>query len=69
MGGPIGLLQDGDVISIDAERRVIDVDLSEDDMKERRRNWKEPEPKVKSGALYRYMKTVESASLGCVTDL
>lgn len=69
MGGPIGLLLNGDVITIDAEKRAIDVDLSDIALEKRRKNWKKPEPKIKSGALFRYMKTVASASLGCVTDI
>lgn len=47
----------------------MDVDLSEDELAERRRSWKQPELKAKSGTLYKYIKNVESASLGCVTDL
>lgn len=69
VGGPIGLLKDGDLINIDAETRVMDVSWSEDELEERRRNWKAPELKAKSGTLYKYIKNVESASLGCVTDL
>jgi dihydroxy-acid dehydratase len=67
-GGTIGLLKDGDVITIDAEKNSISVDLSEEELAERRKNWKRPALKVKRGSLYKYAKTVSSASQGCVTD-
>ncbi|HET8736752.1 MAG TPA: dihydroxy-acid dehydratase [Pricia sp.] len=67
-GGTIGLLQDGDIITIDAEKNSISVDLSDEELAERRKNWKRPALKVKRGSLYKYAKTVSSASQGCVTD-
>ena len=67
-GGLIGLLKDGDLITIDAENNVINADLSENEIAERKALWKEPEPKHKKGILYKYAKTVASASEGCVTD-
>eukprot|EP01089_Gocevia_fonbrunei_P017009 TRINITY_DN5411_c0_g1_i1.p2 TRINITY_DN5411_c0_g1~~TRINITY_DN5411_c0_g1_i1.p2 ORF type:complete len:571 (-),score=132.17 TRINITY_DN5411_c0_g1_i1:2440-4116(-) len=67
-GGTIALLQDGDVITIDAEKNSISVALSEEEIKTRRANWIQPPLKVKKGSLYKYAKTVSSASQGCVTD-
>ncbi|HEA22726.1 MAG TPA: dihydroxy-acid dehydratase [Pricia antarctica] len=67
-GGTIALLKDGDIITIDAEKNSISVDLSDDELKERRKNWIQPALKVKRGSLYKYAKTVSSASQGCVTD-
>ncbi|GIW93296.1 MAG: dihydroxy-acid dehydratase [Pirellulaceae bacterium] len=67
-GGPIALVQDGDMVTIDAENNRIDVALDEHQWQERRRRWKAPPYKVQSGALYKYIKCVRSASEGCVTD-
>jgi len=67
-GGMIGLLKDGDVITIDAEKNSISVALSDDEIKSRRTNWIQPALKVRKGSLYKYAKTVSSASQGCVTD-
>ena len=67
-GGPIALIRNGDVITIDAEKNRIDVQVSEEDMAARRRAWSAPPYKVTSGTLYKYIKTVTSASEGCVTD-
>ena len=65
VGGMIGLLQDGDVITIDAVANTISVDLSEQEINTRKANWKAPELKIKSGYLYKYAHTVSSASKGC----
>jgi dihydroxy-acid dehydratase len=67
-GGMIALVRDGDMITIDATSNSIDVELSEQEIARRRSEWKEPEPKHKKGILYKYSKTVSSASEGCVTD-
>lgn len=67
-GGAIALLKDGDTITIDAETNTIDVNLSDDELNQRNASWKQPDLKVKSGSLYKYAKTVSSASEGCVTD-
>ena len=67
-GGAIALLKDGDIITIDAEKNSISVDLSNEELAERRQHWKQPALKVKRGSLYKYAKTVSSASQGCVTD-
>lgn len=67
-GGNIALLKDGDMVTIDAEKNIISVDLTDEELQERRTNWRQPDLKVKSGSLYKYAKTVSSASQGCVTD-
>jgi dihydroxy-acid dehydratase len=68
-GGPIALVKNGDVITIDAVNNKIDIQLSEKELSERKKQWKQPELKVKFGVLYKYTKQVSSASLGCLTDL
>jgi dihydroxy-acid dehydratase len=68
-GGPIALVKDGDVITIDAVNNKIDIQLSEEELSERKKQWQQPELKVKFGVLYKYTKQVSSASLGCLTDL
>ena len=68
LGGPIGLIRDGDTITIDAETNALDVDLSEDELTQRRLQWQAPELKAKRGTLYKFIKNVASASEGCVTD-
>jgi dihydroxy-acid dehydratase len=65
-GGPIGLLRPGDRIRIDIDKRLLEVDLSEAELKARRAAWKAPEPRVKTGWLYRYSKMVTSGSQGAV---
>lgn len=67
-GGPIALLQSGDHITIDAERNIITVDLTEEELQKRRSNWKMPAYKAQRGTLYKYIKNVSPANLGCVTD-
>jgi dihydroxy-acid dehydratase len=68
-GGPIALLQTGDTIVIDAAANTIEVRLDPAEMARRKRAWTAPTYKVTGGALYRYIKTVRSASEGCVTDV
>ncbi|KAM0327692.1 hypothetical protein ACHAQA_005987 [Verticillium albo-atrum] len=67
-GGPIGLVQDGDIITIDAEQRVIDSNVSEEEMSKRRATWKAPALKYSKGTLKKYASLVSDASSGCVTD-
>ncbi len=67
-GGLIGLLKDGDEISINAETNRIEADLSDKEISKRKEAWKAPALKVNGGVLYKYAKTVASASEGCVTD-
>ena len=68
VGGTIGLLKDGDKITIDAEKKVINVDLTEEPLAQRRKEWTAPPLKATRGTLYKYIKNVSSASKGCVTD-
>lgn len=68
-GGPIALVQDGDRIVIDAEKRIMDlVDVSEEELARRRSAWKAPPLKYNRGTMYKYIKNVAAASKGCVTD-
>ncbi|WP_461532798.1 dihydroxy-acid dehydratase [Sinomicrobium sp.] len=67
-GGNIALVQNGDTITIDAVKNTIDVALTEEELNERRAKWQQPPLKHKKGILYKYAKTVSSASEGCVTD-
>jgi dihydroxy-acid dehydratase len=67
-GGPIALLRDGDRISIDAKQRTLDVELDAGELARRRAAWSAPPPKATRGALGRYVRSVRSASEGCVTD-
>lgn len=68
VGGPIALIQNGDIITIDSVKRTIDVSLSDAELEERRRNWKQPALRIQSGSLFKYAKLVASASRGCITD-
>lgn len=68
VGGPIGLLKDGDVITIDAEKKTISAAVSDEEMAARRKNFVAPPLKATRGTLHKYIKNVASASLGCVTD-
>jgi dihydroxy-acid dehydratase len=67
-GGVIALIKDGDYIAIDAESNSITLEVSEEELAERRKNWSPPKLKVERGVLYKYARTVSSASKGCVTD-
>jgi len=67
VGGPIGLLKDGDMISIDAEAGTISVELSEEELAERRKAWKPRETDYQSGTLWKYAQTVGSAEKGAIT--
>jgi len=67
-GGPIGLLEEGDQITIDAENNTIDVALSDDELAARKANWTAPAPRYTRGVLAKYAKLVSTASQGAVTD-
>ncbi len=67
-GGPIALVEEGDLITIDARNLTISVDLSDDELVKRRAKWVMPPYLATKGTLYKYIKTVKSASEGCVTD-
>jgi dihydroxy-acid dehydratase len=67
-GGPLALVRDGDLVTIDAEANRIDVRLSEEELARRRVQYVDPPLKARRGTLYKYIKNVKSASEGCVTD-
>lgn len=67
-GGPLALVQDGDRITIDAVNNRLQVDLTDEELNQRRNNWTMPPYKYNRGTLHRYIMTVKSASQGCVTD-
>jgi len=69
VGGALALVEEGDAITIDAERRVLQLDVSDAELKQRRARWKVPAPRYTTGVLAKYAKLVSSASLGAVTDL
>ena len=68
VGGPIGLLQEGDMIEVNGESGMLNVDLSDEELKKRKANWKQPKPNYESGALAKYAKLVGSARDGAVTN-
>jgi dihydroxy-acid dehydratase len=67
-GGPIALLRDGDVITIDAKSNRLEVAVNDAEMAQRRAQWTMPPYKATRGTLYKYIKNVKNASEGCVTD-
>jgi dihydroxy-acid dehydratase len=67
-GGNIALVQDGDIITIDAKTNTISVALSDQELADRRARWVAPALKITKGSMYKYAKTVSSASKGCTTD-
>jgi dihydroxy-acid dehydratase len=69
VGGPIALLEEGDLITIDAEERLLAVDVCEEEMTRRHGVWQPPAPRYTAGVLHKYARQVSSASLGAVTDL
>jgi dihydroxy-acid dehydratase len=68
VGGPIGLIQDGDIVTLDADQNLLSMDVSDSELAKRRSVWKAPPLKATRGTLYKYIKNVKSASEGCVTD-
>lgn len=68
VGGPIGLIKNGDGITIDAEKRVLNLNISKAEMAKRKKAWKTPKPRYTSGVLAKYASHVSSASEGAVTD-
>jgi len=67
-GGPIGLIESGDHITIDAERNALEVDVDDAEMQRRGEAWSMPAYKESRGTLRKYINTVKNASEGCVTD-
>ena len=68
VGGPIALVRDGDVITIDAEANTMNMGVSDEEIERRRAEWTAPPLKVNQGTLYKYVKLVGDASHGCITD-
>jgi dihydroxy-acid dehydratase len=68
VGGPIALVQDGDVIAVDAVANSIELLVPQEELDARKAAWKAPPLKVTQGTLYKYIKSVTDASHGCVTD-
>jgi len=68
VGGNLGLLKDGDPITIDIDKHLIQVNLSEEELAQRKAQWQAPPPKYTSGVLAKYAKLVSTASRGAVTD-
>ena len=67
-GGNIALVENGDVVTLDAVNNRIEVDLSDEELQTRRDNWQAPDLKVTRGTLFKYIRNVKNASMGCVTD-
>jgi dihydroxy-acid dehydratase len=67
-GGPIGLIRSGEIVTIDAEKNLISVDVSDEELASRRKQWEMPPYKAERGTLAKYIRLVKSASEGCVTD-
>ena len=68
IGGPLALVQEGDAITIDADRRELSIGVSQQELERRRKRWSAPAPRYKSGVLAKYTRQVSSSSLGAVTD-
>ncbi|MBM3396850.1 MAG: dihydroxy-acid dehydratase, partial [Betaproteobacteria bacterium] len=68
VGGPIALVKDGDSITIDAHKLLIQVNVSDEELARRRAEWKQPAPRYKEGLMAKYVKLVSTASQGAVTD-
>ena len=68
VGGPIALVREGDRITIDADRRLLEVEVDDAELERRRAEWKAPEPRYQTGVLSKYARLVSSAAIGAVTD-
>jgi dihydroxy-acid dehydratase len=68
VGGPIALIKEGDSITIDAKKRLIQLNVTAKELAARRKKWKAPKPRYARGVLAKYMKLVSTASLGAITD-
>jgi dihydroxy-acid dehydratase len=69
VGGTIALVQEGDSITIDAEKRLLQLNIADDELARRRAAWQQPAPRYTHGVLAKYAKLVSTSSLGAVTDL
>ena len=68
IGGPLALIKNGDIIEVDIPERKLNVDISENELSNRRKKWKEPEPRYERGYGYIYSKHIEQADKGCDFD-
>jgi len=68
MGGPIAIVKNGDRITIDAEKRAIDLEITKAELSRRLAKWRKPNPRYTRGVLAKYAEQVSSASEGAVTD-
>jgi dihydroxy-acid dehydratase len=68
VGGMIAFVEDGDLITIDVDKRELCVEIAEDELEERKRNWRAPEPRYKKGVMAKYARSVSSASEGAITN-
>jgi dihydroxy-acid dehydratase len=66
VGGPIGLLKEGDIIEIDIPNNAINVNLSDDELTRRKKQWKAPPPKITKGCLAKYAAMATSADTGAI---
>ncbi|RME11894.1 MAG: dihydroxy-acid dehydratase, partial [Ardenticatenia bacterium] len=69
VGGPIALVQEGDIVTIDADQNLLEVHLSDEELARRRAEWTPPPPRYTRGVLAKYARLVSSSSRGAVTDL
>ena len=69
VGGALALVKNGDSITIDAEKRQLNLDIPAAELKRRKQGWKKPKPRYTRGVLAKYVSAVTSPSLGAVTDL
>ena len=69
LGGPIGLLQEGDIIAIDIDARTLNVELSDAELERRIAQWTPPAPHYRSGVMAKYARTAQQADDGAVTNL
>ena len=68
VGGNVALVQEGDSVTIDAESRILQLNVSAEELAQRREQWRAPAPRYKTGVLAKYAALVSSASIGAVTD-
>ncbi|MFK7736018.1 MAG: dihydroxy-acid dehydratase [Pirellulaceae bacterium] len=68
VGGPLALVHEGEIVTIDADTNRLDIDVSDEVLAERKKSWAAPPLKATRGTLYKYIKNVKTASEGCVTD-
>jgi dihydroxy-acid dehydratase len=69
VGGTIAFVHEGDSITIDAEQRLLQLNVSDEELAGRKKNWQPPKPRYTRGVLAKYAKLVSTSSLGAVTDL